>query len=192
MHLQQNGFYPLPQLLGENHRQAPPGLPVKQAATRNGADQHLLQTHGLRTELQLVRIPRLGFTPLVLHRHRLPKTLLPVKRNSGIVQIKFHHIASTGDSQRSGKDPHPPNDQQIAPAFGGLRIVGALMKQVSVHRAQIFLPQSLQMDQRPLPPAEGKVLNAREHEPVVFRIFHHSMHMQATPAGSAASSKETS
>jgi len=38
------------------------------------------------------------------------------------------------------------------------------------HRAQIFLPLLFNMDQRPLPSAEGKMLEPRDGEKVFFMI----------------------
>ena len=70
-------------------------------------------------------------------------------------------------------------------------VVGAPVEQIALHRAQVFLPLLLQVDQRPLAAAEGKVLQAGELQDILFGIFGHPMRVQVTPAGRAASSTVT-
>ena len=83
-----------------------------------------------------------------------------------------------------------PEDQRITPALPGRLVMGFAVKEVALHRPQILPPLLLQMDQRPLPPAEREVLQAGEGEEVLGGIGH-PMRMQVTPAGSADSSTST-
>ena len=72
--------------------------------------------------------------------------------------MELHHITCPGDAQRGRDNGQPPEDQEIAPALPRLLIVGAAVEQVALYRAQIFLPLLLDVDECPLPPAEGKML----------------------------------
>ena len=78
----------------------------------------------------------------------------------------------------------PAQNQQIAALFHLLFVVGAAVHQVSLHRAYIIRPLLLQVDQRPLPPAEHKVLQSRQHNGA---LLGHPMRMQLTPSGSLSS-----
>ena len=68
--------------------------------------------------------------------------------------------------------------------------MGTLVEQMPLDSTQVLLPLVFHMDQRPLPPAEGKVLQAGEGEEVLRKI-NHPMRVQVMPAGSADSSTET-
>ena len=68
--------------------------------------------------------------------------------------------------------------------------MGALMKQMSLNGAQIFRPLPLDVDQRPLAAAEGKVLKAGEGEKLLLTEVH-PIRRQVIPAGRAASSTVT-
>ena len=48
--------------------------------------------------------------------------------------------------------------------------MGTLMEKLALYGAQIFLPLLFNMDQRPLPSAEGKMLEPRDGEKVFFMI----------------------
>ena len=76
------------------------------------------------------------------------------------------------------------------PLPGGL-IVGPPVKKVALHGAQVFRPLVFNVDQRPLPPAEGEVLQAGELEEVLVPVHGHPIRVQVTPAGRAASSTVT-
>ena len=69
--------------------------------------------------------------------------------------------------------------------------MGPAVEQAALHGAQILLPLLLQVDQRPLAAAEGKVLDAGELEEVLLTAGGHPMRLQVTPAGRAASSTVT-
>jgi hypothetical protein len=68
--------------------------------------------------------------------------------------------------------------------------VRPLVENVPLDRPQIFRPLLFEVDERPLPPAERKVLEAGELEVVVLRISH-PMVDTVTPAGMAAVSIAT-
>ena len=50
--------------------------------------------------------------------------------------------------------------------------MGALMQDLPIHRPEIFRPQILNMDQRPLSAAEAKVLEPGKLEILLFLIVH--------------------
>ena len=105
--------------------------------------------------------------------------------------MQLHYIALPGQTQGIGDDGQTAEEQQIASALPEGGVVGPLMEQVSLHGTQVFLPLLLQMDQRPLPAAERKVLDSGEREEVLLTIDGHPMRMQVIPAGREDSSTVT-
>ena len=104
---------------------------------------------------------------------------------------ELYHVALAGQSQRVGNDGEAAKDERIAAALAGGFIVGATVQKAALHRAQVFLPLVFDINQRPLPPAEGEVLQAGQLEKVFVAIHRHPMRVQVMPAGRAASSTET-
>ena len=68
-----------------------------------------------------------------------------------------------------------------APASWAETVVAALMQQMPLGGPKVFGPLLLQVDQSPLTPAEGKVLNAGYHQITVG--VHQASLSQVTPAG---------
>ena len=68
----------------------------------------------------------------------------------------------------------PPQDQGISPALPGLLIVGPAVEEIPFHCPQVFSPLLFDVDERPLPPAEGEVLQAGQLEKVLFMIAAHT------------------
>ena len=68
--------------------------------------------------------------------------------------------------------------------------MGPAMEQLALHSAQIVPPLLLQMDQRPLPPTEGEMLQTGELEELLLPKGH-PMRVQVMPAGRADSSTVT-
>ena len=60
--------------------------------------------------------------------------------------------------------------------------MGPLVEEPPLHGAQILLPLSFHMDQRPLPPTEGKVLETREGEKVLAAVGGHICALDQTPS----------
>jgi len=73
---------------------------------------------------------------------------------------------------------------QVATPFDLLLIMGPPVHEAALHRAHVILPLLLQVDQRPLPPAEHEVLQSRQHDGLMIV---HPMRMQVTPSGSVSS-----
>ena len=69
--------------------------------------------------------------------------------------------------------------------------MGTLVEQMPLDSTQVLLPLVFHMDQRPLPPAEGKVLQAGEGEEVLVTVGGHPIRVQVIPVGNAASSTLT-
>ena len=105
--------------------------------------------------------------------------------------MEFHHVTLAGEAQSVGHDGQAPEDQGIAPPLPGGLVVGPSVEQVPLHRAQVFRPLVFHMDQRPLPPAEGKVLQSGKLEEVLVPVHGHPIRVQVTPAGRASSSTVT-
>ena len=113
-----------------------------------------------------------------------------MERNAFGVSVKFHHVALAGEPKLMGDHLQSSEDQRIAPVLTSCLIVGPAVEKIALHCPQVLLPLLLQVDQRPLPPAERKVLQPGEGEEVLGRIGH-PMRIQVTPAGSADSSTST-
>ena len=105
--------------------------------------------------------------------------------------MKLHHIALAAQAQPLRIHGQATDGEHIAPPFPQAVLMGAAVQQSALHRAQVFRPLVLQVDEGPLAAAEGKVLDAgqREHTlPLLRRHFR----MHVTPAGRCASSTVTS
>ena len=133
----------------------------------------------------------LGLSALVLHGIRQPQSFLAAQGNALRIGAKFHDITLSREPQRVGDDGKPPEDEHIAPALAGRLVVRTAVQQVALHRAHIVLPLAFYVDQRPLPPAKGEVLQAGQLEKVFIAIHRHPMRVQVTPAGRASSSTVT-
>ena len=158
MHLRQQFPNLASQFFCEWHRHSAADFPIVEGSLGNVAAQHFLQAHGLTAELERVPGVLPGTAPLILHRVRLPYSLFAPDRNTGSPPMIFQHIAFAGHTQRGGKYTDAPGDEQVAPALPEVSVVGILMHQRPVHRAEILRPLLLNMDQRPLPAAEFEML----------------------------------
>ena len=84
----------------------------------------------------------------------------------------------------------PAESEPAAAHFCLACVVCAPVHQHALCRLKVFLPCLLQMDQRPLAAAEGKVLKAGEGEKLLLAEVH-PIRRQVIPAGRAASSTVT-
>ena len=125
------------------------------------------------------------------HRIGLPQPVLPLYGNSVRYGVKLHHIALAGQAQGRGEHGQAAEDQGVPPALPERCVVSPAVEHAALHGAQILLPLLLQVDQRPLAAAEGKVLDAGELEEVLLTAGGHPMRLQVTPAGRADSSTVT-
>ena len=146
------------QFRGEGHLLPPADFAVVQGSFRDVTAQHGFQTHSLPAQLEGVACVLPGFSPLVLHRIGLPQPILSGKRDAGAAPVVFQHITLAGDTQFRGIDADAPLNLHISPAFRKRPVVGVFMHQRAVHRAVVFRPLVLDVNQRPLAAAEGKVL----------------------------------
>ena len=133
---------------------------------------------------------RFGRAPFILDGVGQPKTVFAPEGHAVRSAVKFHHVALPCDPKPMRDHREPAQDQRVSPAFPLGFVVGALVEEGSLHRAQIFLPLVFHVDQGPLTAAEGKVLQAGELEEILFRIGH-PMRVTVTPAGRPASSTVT-
>ena len=72
--------------------------------------------------------------------------------------MELHHITGSGNAQTGGKDGHATGDDGAVPDLLPVPVVGALVHQRAVHRALVFRPLLLDVDQGPLAAAEPEVL----------------------------------
>ena len=86
--------------------------------------------------------------------------------------MKLHHIALSGQSQPIGGNRQSPQDEQIAPFFPLLCVMGSLMKQLSIHGSDIFAPLMFDVDQRPLAAAKDKMLQTGQQQIILFPVRH--------------------
>ena len=163
------------------------GFGVKKGAAGNLADQHLLQGHCLRTELQAVGVVLLRGAVFILHRHGEPAALLSLQRDTIRVGAELHHIAGPGQAQPVADDPHAAHRQQVTPLFPKGIVVAPFMQQLPLDGAQVFGPLLFEVNQRPLPPAKAEVLDAGHQQVVV--CIHQDNLSQLTPAGRVSSSQ---
>ena len=71
------------------------------------------------------------------------------------------------------------------------RIVRALVQHFAFGGQAVLAPLLFNMNQRPLPRAEAKVLNARDGEEVLLAIFRYPIISYDTPCGIAVFSTST-
>ena len=100
-------------------------------------------------------------TPFILHRVGLPQAVPPGQGDTGASPMVFQHITLPGYPQLPGVDAHPAGDEPVTPAFLKLGVVGILMQDAAVNGAVILRPLMLNVNQCPLPAAEGKMLDSR-------------------------------
>lgn len=67
----------------------------------------------------------------------------------------------------------PAQDEKGSPPFPQRGIVCAAVQESTFHGAQVFLPLRLEMDERPLSPAEHKVLQPRKLKIFFFAVKRH-------------------
>ena len=159
---------------------------VVQRSLRDAANQHLLERHGLRAQLQAVGVFVLGAAVFVLNRQDRPPAALALQGDTAGILAKFHHVADAGKLQAVGDHPQAPHGQKIPPALIEAFVVAARMFQPAFCRAAVFGPLFFHVDERPLPPAEAKVLDARKGQVLLFAL-HQLRRSQVTPAGRSSS-----
>ena len=87
-------------------------------------------------------------------------------------RAKFHHVADPANPQTPGKDRQPPYNEKISPLFRLGSVVSIFMEDPPLERAAVFLPLAFDMDQRPLPAAKIKMLQAGKLQEFLFLISH--------------------
>ena len=108
------------------------------------------------------------------------------------ISVEFQHVALAGNAESAGEDAHTARSYHTVAPLRQRLVVRALMHQPAVGRAQVLRPLILDMDKRPLPPAEQKMLQPGELEEVLLVVAGHPMRVTCTPCGTAASSTVTS
>lgn len=106
--------------------------------------------------------------------------------------MKLHHVAHALHAEGMGNHWKAADKQGISPAFGLRRVVGTLVKELSVHGAQVFHPLAFQMDQRPLSAAKGEMLDTGDGQVLFFPNPGHTICVQVTPSGRESVSTSTS
>ena len=72
--------------------------------------------------------------------------------------MKLYDVARAGEIQFTAEHAHAAHGQQTGTLAGLPFIVAAFVEQFPLDRAQVVRPLLLDVDERPLPAAEGEVL----------------------------------
>ena len=154
-------------------RVPPLNFSVENCALGNGGFEHLLQAKGLSAKLDAIG-PFAVFVPrtLVFDRIRLPTALAPRHIDSGLAKLTREEL---DDIRHAGKTEAQRAERQGATnecAGTGLDCsrMGALMEQLALDGIEILLPLALDVNERPAPLAERKVLEAGKREKIVFCV----------------------
>ena len=106
------------------------GSAVEKRPSRDGCSEHLFQAQRLGAELNAVTVAGLRFPALVLHRKRLPSTVLAGQTHAGIRFIaadrwtwcfccsetmELHDVRPPGKSESKRVDRQTADDPQVAP-----------------------------------------------------------------------------
>ena len=83
----------------------------------------------------------------------------------------IQHVALPGHPQGGREHVHATGDKEIAPALGKPLVMGVLVHQSPIRGAEIFRPLVLDMDERPLPSAEFKVLDTGKLKKVLEGLW---------------------
>ena len=158
VHFLERGAHPFAQRVGQGHGDAASGLAVEQRALADVAAEHFLQAHRLSAELKRVPIAVRRLPALVFDGEGRPEALAAGQAHAVGRAAELQHVAGAGNAQRRRKDPHPARNQQIAPTLKAVLVVRALVEQRAVGRVEIVRPKLLNVNERPLPAAERKVL----------------------------------
>jgi len=171
----------------------PPCALVENGSRRHRAQKHLLQTDRLTAQLQRVRLRAYSpFAMFVFNGIGAPTPLFSLQGDSLRIPVELHHVTGPLQPEGVGYHPHPPGDEQATPALPPGFIVRGFVLNAPLRGQQVFRPLLFNMDQRPLPPAKGEVLNAGKGEVVVIpAVSGHacSHHQAACPAKSPDNQK---
>ena len=74
--------------------------------------------------------------------------------------MEFDDVADAAQPKIAGDDPEPSDDDEVAAMLANRAVMGPLMKQRAERRQQVLFPDPVDGHERPLPPAEGEVLDA--------------------------------
>ena len=86
------------------------------------------------------------------------------KRNPRIGADILDDVSDAGEPEAVRDERERPGNDNISPAFVEEWIVDPFMHEASLLGPEVLAPLLLDMDQRPLPPAEPEVLDARQQE----------------------------
>ena len=108
---------------------------------------------------------------LVLNRIGFPTSSPAYQRNSILSCVQFDDVTIADDSQLSGEYTQIAQYQGVAAFFRSMVVVSTPVLEVSCIRSGVVTPLLLYVDQRPLALAEFEMLNARQGQPFILRIF---------------------
>mgnify|MGYP006932085450 FL=1 len=87
-----------------------------------------------------------GTAPLIFHGGWSPQPGFSPERDAVWVGMKLHHVAFSRYAQPGGYHRKSPEDQHIPPALPLLGVMGPLVEQAPLYRAQVILPLAFDMD----------------------------------------------
>src|ERR1017187_7080591 len=147
----------------EIHVLAPPRGAIEQRARRDGPLKRLFQAQCLRAQLDHVAVIRLGPSPFVFHRERLPEPVFPRQRHARRRRAKLHHVGLPAQPELQRPHPKPARNAEAGPAFRP-RLVRPIVQLAPFGREPVLRPYLLDMNQPPLPLAERQMLEPRERQ----------------------------
>ena len=164
------------------------GFAVVQIARRYFTAEHLLQTHGLRRELCQIAQILFGCATFVLNGCDRKRPFLSKYGNTLGASAQLYGIALAAQSQTCRGDLHRPHNEQIPTLFPLVTVVNIAVQNITVYGAVILAPLLFHMNQRPLPPAKQKVLDAGKLQVLLFCVTHAMLSMISGSRPSSESS----
>lgn len=126
----------------------------------------------------------LWLASFILYWEGLPEPFPIPKGHPLGISVEFHYITGTSDTQAGRENAQIPQNNEVPSGFCGCRIVGLFVKNTSLRCPDVFLPLLLQVNERPLSGAKGKVLQAGQGKPILFGVGH-PIRVQLTPSGTS-------
>ena len=172
MHFSNDGFRALSQRRIEGDLQPVPCFTIVQESFRDLTAQHILQTKRLCRQLENIAVILFRGAAFVFDRNDAEGAFHTEHRDAVRIAVEFDRIAFTGETEPCGGNCHRPCDDAAAAFLTDGIVMHTFVHEIAVHRADIFLPLLLDVDERPLPPAEGKMLDAGQHQEFLLRPGH--------------------
>ena len=144
---------------------------IEEIAFLDAQAEHLLQRHGLGTDLHAILVPRFRFSAFVLDRSWHPKAFFIEKACAIFTSVKFDYIADAGQTQPRTRYSQSSKNKKIAPSLSNSLVMASFVHLIASNRKAVLRPLLLDMNERPLPGAKRVVLNPRQWQVLVFLVY---------------------